>query len=123
MGNKHPLLYDIFIYNVLSAAKFINGLIRKESYKFDVVCVHDWLSSIAGLIVKNETKIPVVFHVHSTGFGRSGGHGSEVVSHLESATAQIADRIITVSHAMRDDLIRHGWPEPKISAVWNGVDR
>jgi len=121
-GTNIRFFNDIFIYNVLSATKFINGLIRKEGYKFDIVCVHDWLSSIAGLIIKNETKIPVVFHVHSTEWGRSGGQGSEVVSHLESATAQSADRIITVSHAMKDDLTRHGWPQQKISVVWNGVD-
>jgi len=121
-GTNIRFFNDIFIYNVLSATKFINGLIRKEGYKFDVVCVHDWLSSIAGLIIKNETKIPVIFHVHSTEWGRSGGQGSEVVSHLEWATAQAADRIITVSHAMKDDLTRHGWPQQKISVVWNGVD-
>jgi len=79
-------------------------------------------SSIAGIIVKNETRIPVVFHVHSTEWGRSGGHGSEVVSHLEQATAQLANRVITVSNAMKDDLTRHGWNESKISVVWNGVD-
>jgi glycosyltransferase involved in cell wall biosynthesis len=121
-GTNIRFFNDIFIYNVLSASKFINGLVRKQGYKFDIVCVHDWLSSIAGLIIKNETKIPVVFHVHSTEWGRSGGQGSEVVSHLESATAQAADRIITVSHAMKDDLTRHGWPQQKISVVWNGVD-
>jgi glycosyltransferase involved in cell wall biosynthesis len=121
-GTNIRFFNDIFIFNVLSATKFINGLIRKQGYKFDIVCVHDWLSSIAGLIIKNETKIPVVFHVHSTEWGRSGGQGSEVVSHLESATAQAADRIITVSHAMKDDLTRHGWPQQKISVVWNGVD-
>ncbi|MEM3578364.1 MAG: glycosyltransferase family 4 protein [Candidatus Bathyarchaeia archaeon] len=121
-GTNIRFFNDIFIYNVLSATKFINGLIRKEGYKFDIVCVHDWLSSIAGLIVKNETKIPAVFHVHSTEWGRSGGQGSEVVSHLEWATAQAADKIITVSHAMKDDLARHGWPQQKISVVWNGVD-
>jgi glycogen(starch) synthase len=121
-GTNIRFFSDIFIYNTLSATKFVNGLIKKEEYKFDVVCVHDWLSSIAGIIIKNETKIPVVFHVHSTEWGRSGRQGSEVVSHLESTTAQIADRVITVSHTMRDDLIRHGWPEPKISVVWNGVD-
>jgi glycosyltransferase involved in cell wall biosynthesis len=121
-GTNIRFFNDIFIYNVLSATKFINELINKEGYKFDIVCVHDWLSSIASIVVKNETKIPVVFHVHSTEWGRSGGQGSEVVFHFESATAQIADRIITVSHAMRDDLIRHGWPEQKISVVWNGVD-
>jgi glycosyltransferase involved in cell wall biosynthesis len=121
-GTNIRFFNDIFIYNVLSATKFINGLIKKEGYKFDIVCVHDWLSSIAGIITKNETRIPVVFHVHSTEWGRSGGQGSEVVSHLEQATAQLADRIITVSYAMRDDLIRHGWTESKISVVWNGVD-
>lgn len=121
-GTNIRLFNDIFIYNILSAAKFINGLIKKEGYSFDIVCVHDWLSSIAGLIIKNDTKIPVAFHVHSTEWGRSGGQGSSVVSHFEWATAQETDKIITVSHAMRDDLTRHGWPQSKISVVWNGVD-
>lgn len=121
-GTNIRFFNDIFMYNVLSATKFINQLIKKEGEKFDVVCAHDWLSSVAGIMVKNETKIPVVFHVHSTEWGRSGGNGSEVVSHFESMTAQLADRIITVSYAMRDDLVQHGWPEPKISVVWNGVD-
>ena len=112
----------IFIHNVLSATKFINNLIKKEGYHFDVICVHDWLSSIAGLMIKNETKIPVVFHVHSTEWGRSGGHGSRVVSYLERAAAHNMDGIITVSHSMRDDLTRHGWPQSKISVVWNGVN-
>lgn len=121
-GTNIRFFNDIFLYNILSSTKLINDLMKKESYKFDVVCVHDWLSSISGMIVKNETRVPVAFHVHSTEWGRSGGQGSEVVSHLESQTAQIADRIVTVSNAMRDDLVRHGWPAEKISVVWNGVD-
>jgi len=121
-GTNIRFFNDVFIYNILSATKFINGLIKKEGYSFDIVCVHDWLSSISGLIIKNETKIPVIFHVHSTEWGRSGGGGSEVVSHFEWATSQAADRIITVSHAMREDLTQHGWPQSKISVVWNGVD-
>jgi glycosyltransferase involved in cell wall biosynthesis len=121
-GTNIRLFNDIFIYNILSATKFLNQLIEKENYKFDVVCVHDWLSSISGLVIKNQSKIPVVFHTHSTEWGRSGGQGSEVVSHLEWAMAQKADRIITVSYAMQQDLIKHGWPQSKISVVWNGVD-
>jgi len=121
-GTNIRLFNDIFIYNILSATKFLNGLIRKEKYHFDVVCVHDWLSSVAGLVIKNESNIPVVFHTHSTEWGRSGGYGSEVVSHLEDAMAHGADKIITVSYAMQQDLIRHGWPQSKISVVWNGVD-
>ena len=121
-GTNIRLFNDIFIYNVLSATKFINGMLKKEGCCYDIVCVHDWLSSIAGIITKNETTVPVVFHVHSTEWGRSGGQGSQVVSYLESAMAQKADRVITVSHAMQEDLVRHGWPKSKISVVWNGVD-
>lgn len=121
-GTNIRLFNDILIYNTLSATKFVNSMIKKEGCKFDVVCVHDWLSSMAGLMVKNETKIPVVFHVHSTEWGRSGGPGSEVVSHLEWATSQEVDKIITVSHSMQEDLTRHGWPKSRISVVWNGVD-
>jgi glycogen(starch) synthase len=121
-GTNIRFFNDIFIYNVLSATKFINSMIKKEGCKFDIACVHDWLSSISGIIVKNETKVPVVFHVHSTEWGRSGGSGSGIVSHFETATAEMADHVITVSHAMREDLVRHGWPGHKISAVWNGVD-
>jgi len=121
-GTNIKLFNDIFIYNVLSASKFINQLIAKEKYNFDIVCVHDWLSTIAGLIIKNELKIPLVFHVHSTEWGRSGDQGSSVISHFEQTTSQVADRIITVSYAMRDDLVIHGWSQPKISVVWNGVD-
>jgi glycosyltransferase involved in cell wall biosynthesis len=121
-GTNIRLFNDIFIYNTLSATKFINSTLKKEGCNYDVMCVHDWLSSIAGIIAKNETKVPVAFHVHSTEWGRSGGQGSEVVSYLEWATAQKADKIVTVSHAMQEDLARHGWPKSKISVVWNGVD-
>jgi glycogen(starch) synthase len=121
-GTNIRMFNNIFIYNVLSASKFINSMVKKEGLNYDVVCVHDWLSSVAGLMVKNETRVPVAFHVHSTEWGRAGGQGSEVVSHLEWATSQKVDKIVTVSHAMQEDLARHGWPKSKISVVWNGVD-
>jgi len=121
-GTNIRLFNDIFIYNILSSTKFLNGLVKREGYRFDIVCVHDWLSCISGLIVKNGSQIPVVFHVHSTEWGRSGDTGSEVVSHIERATAQNSDAIITVSGAMQDDLVKHGWPQAKINVVWNGVD-
>jgi len=114
---------DLFTYNILSASKFVNELVKKEGIHYDVVCVHDWLSSIAGMIIKNELKeLPVIFHVHSTEWGRSMGGGSRVITHFEDTTAQVADCVVTVSHVMREDLARHGWDEKKIHVVWNGVD-
>jgi len=122
-GTNLKFFNDVFIYNILSAAKFVNELIRRDHYKFDLISVHDWLSSMAGLIIKEEfEKMPLAFHVHSTEWGRSGDTGSEVVSHLEKVTAESADGIVTVSNVMRQDLARHGWPENKIDVVWNGVD-
>jgi len=121
-GTNISMFNDIFIYNILSATKFINSMIKKEGCNFDVVCVHDWLSSISGMMIKNETKIPVAFHVHSTEWGRAGGQGSEVVSHFEWAASEKVDKILTVSYAMQEDLVKHGWEKSKISVVWNGVD-
>ena len=75
---------DILIYNVLSATKFVNELIKKEGYEFDIICAHDWLSAIAGLMIKKELGLPFVFHFHSTGWGRKldGGSDSETVMYI-----------------------------------------
>ncbi|HYB92864.1 MAG TPA: glycosyltransferase family 4 protein [archaeon] len=123
-GTDLKLFCDIFSYNHLSASKFLNQLIKKEGEHFDVVAVHDWLSSIGGIIIKSEEPVtlPVVYHVHSTEEQRSGGTGSEVVKHLERRMADDADRIITVSYAMRDHLAFLGYPANKIRVEWNGCD-
>lgn len=113
---------DIALYNILSADKLLNHLIAEEGQKFDLVSYHDWLSGIAGLMVKNGSEMPRVFHVHSTEWGRTNGRGSEVVTNIERAAADEATRVITVSKAMKRDLTSHGWNESKIDVVWNGVD-
>ena len=119
-GANLKFFSDIFTYNLLSSSKLLNDLIKKGR-RFDIVSVHDWLSAMSGILAK-EAGLKTVFHVHSTEWGRSGGDGSKVVQHIENSAAQILDWIITVSYAMKEDLTRHGWPEWKISVVWNGVD-
>ncbi len=112
---------DVLIYNILSAAKFVNSLIKKEGYTFDMICAHDWLSAMAGIMVKQETGLPFVFHFHSTEWGRALGGGSDTVIHIEKTAAEVADRIITVSYPMEEDLIRHGIDPDKITVCWNGI--
>lgn len=121
-GRGIQLFSKILVYNYLSASKLVNELIRKENFKYDVVAAHDWLSVIAGVTVKKETKLPLVFHVHSTERGRTFGDGSEVVSSIELRGAKVADMIITVSYAMKDELISLGFPSEKIQVCYNGVD-
>ena len=112
---------DIFLYNVLSASKLINDLVRSENRKVDLVVSHDWLGSIGGILSSNGLKKPLVFHVHSTEQGRTGD-GSETIKRLERITADRAKRVITVSYAMRDHLVRLGYEERKIRVVYNGID-
>ena len=112
----------LMVYNYLSAAKLINELIKKESMKYDVVVAHDWLSAMGGITVKRETDLPLAFHVHSTEKGRTLGNGSGVVSNIELRAGKMADMVVTVSYAMKDELIGLGFPKEKIHVSYNGVD-
>ncbi|WP_424358662.1 glycosyltransferase family 4 protein [Methanocella sp. MCL-LM] len=121
-GDQLRFFSSIFTNDILCTSKMLNSLIRKDGVRFDMICVHDWLGGMAASIVKAEEDLPVVFHVHSTEWGRSKGMGSKVVNDIEYQTSVVADRIITVSYAMKEDLVNHGWPSEKIFVVWNGVD-
>jgi len=121
-GRGVQLFSKILVYNYLSASKLVNELIRKENFKYDIVTAHDWLSAIAGTTIKKEVRLPFVFHVHSTEKGRTLGDGSEVVSNIELRGARAADLIITVSYAVKDELINLGFPKEKIQVCYNGVD-
>jgi len=121
-GRGIHLFSKLLVYNYLAASKMVNELVRSEGFLYDIVIAHDWLSAMGGIAIKRELDLPLVFHVHSTEKGRTMGNGSEVVSNIESRAAQTADMIITVSHAMRDELIGLGFPAEKIKVVYNGVD-
>ena len=121
-GRGINLFGKLMVYNYLSAAKLINELIKKERTKYDLAVAHDWLSVMGGVTVKKESKLPLVFHVHSTEKGRTLGNGSSVVSNIELRGANMADMIITVSYAMKDELIQLGFPREKINVSYNGVD-
>jgi len=121
-GRGIQLFSKILVYNYLTASKMVNELVRGEGFLFDIVIAHDWLSAMGGIAIKRELGLPFVFHVHSTEKGRTLGNGSEVVSNIEMRAAQTADMIITVSDAMKDELIGLGFPAEKIRVVYNGVD-
>jgi glycosyltransferase involved in cell wall biosynthesis len=116
------LFSKILVYNYLSASKLVNELIRKEEIKYDIVVAHDWLSAIGGMTVKREIGLPFAFHVHSTEKGRTLGNGSVTVSNIELHAARVADLIVTVSYAMKDELVGLGFPKEKIQVSYNGVD-
>ena len=121
-GRGLHLFGKLLVYNYLTASKLINELIKKEGMKYDIVVAHDWLSVMGGVTVKKESGLPLAFHVHSTEKGRTLGNGSSVVSNIELRGGNMADMVVTVSYAMKDELIKLGFPRDKIQVSYNGVD-
>lgn len=121
-GPYFKFFVDVISYNTISASQLVNLLVRKDGKSFDIIEGHDWLGIIGGMITKKELKIPLMFHVHSTEVGRSIGRGSHVIKDIEFEGGQMADCIITVSNAMKDELEKLGFPPNKIRVCWNGVD-
>ena len=121
-GNHFKFFADVISYNIASATILVNDLVQKKGKKFDIIDAHDWLGIPGGIIAKKELQLPLIFHVHSTEIGRSLGRGSHTIKDIEFEGGQEADRVITVSHAMSDELQKFGFPEHKIRVCWNGVD-
>ncbi len=97
-------------------------LAREE--QFDVVHAHDWMTYPAGVAVAAVTGRPLVVHVHSTEFDRSGEHVNQVVYDIEREGMERADKVITVSHFTRSLVIsRYGIAPEKVEVVYNGVER
>jgi glycosyltransferase involved in cell wall biosynthesis len=121
-GSNFKLFSDVIGYNFLSASKLSGSFNQENGKKYDLIDCHDWLGIFGGMIVKKELEVPLFFHVHSTEQGRSCGGGSPTIKNIEYEGSQISDCIITVSHAMKEELIKIGFPEYKIRVCWNGID-
>ena len=121
-GDHFKFFADVVSYSTMSASQLVNQLVRKDGKKYDVVDAHDWLGIMGGIVAKRELGLPLMFHVHSTEVGRSVGRGSHAIKDIEFEGGQVADCVITVSYAMKDELEKLGFPPHKIRVCWNGVD-
>lgn len=121
-GEWLKFLSKIVTYN-LWGANFIYNLNQKKEEVFDLAVSHDWLGIMGGVVVKKSLNIPHIFHIHSTEEGRQQGGGSVTIKNIEKEGALASSAVITVSYAMKQELIRAlGVPEEKIYVAWNGVD-
>ena len=95
-----------------------------DNENFDVVHAHDWMTYPAGIAVAAFSGKPLVIHVHSTEFDRSGEHVNQMIYDIEREGMHRADKIITVSHFTRNIIIsRYGVSDDKVEVVYNGVKR
>ena len=91
--------------------------------KFDVIHAHDWLTYPAGLAVAQATGRPLVVHVHSTEFDRSGLHVNQVIYDIERRGLHSALKVIAVSQLTKNVIVsRYGVRPGKVEVVYNGVE-
>jgi len=92
--------------------------------QFDIVHAHDWMTYPAGIVVAATSGKPLIVHIHSTEFDRSGENVNQMVYDIEREGMERADRIITVSYFTRSIIIsRYGISGEKVEVVHNGVER
>jgi glycosyltransferase involved in cell wall biosynthesis len=91
--------------------------------QFDVVHAHDWMTYRAGIAASAITGKPLVVHVHSTEFDRSGEHVNQQIYDIERQGMHFASRAICVSHLTKTIVVsRYGVPAEKVDVVYNAVD-
>lgn len=116
-GKYGPNLFDE-INNYAIVAKTI-----AQENQFDLIHAHDWLTFPAGVAAKQISGKPLVIHVHSTDFDRSGGAINPAIYAIEKQGMDEADKIITVSNLTKNRLIdQYQIPSKKITTVYNAIE-
>ena len=101
-------------------ARLVAEVARQQS--FDLIHAHDWMTFPAGLSVAALAGKPLVVHVHSTEFDRSGTGVNQQVYDVERAGMHGARRVVCVSRLTRGIVTgRYGVPESKCRVVYNAI--
>jgi len=91
---------------------------------FEVVHAHDWMTFPAGIAVAAATSRPLVVHVHSTEFDRSGEHVNQRIYDIERQGVHAATKVIAVSLLTKNLLVkRYGVAPEKIEVVYNAINK
>lgn len=111
-----------FVHGALKFAEKVEKI--AEKYGSDIIHAHDWMTYPAGIAAQGVLSKPLVTHVHSTEFDRTGGHyPNQTVYQIEREGLQKADAVLPVGGFMKDVLIEKYGVEPsKIRVVYNGID-
>ena len=102
-------------------ASLAADMAREES--FDIVHAHDWMTYPAALAVCAATGRPLVVHVHSTEFDRSGAGIDQRIYDIERRGMHAAMKVIAVSHLTKNIIVaQYGICADKVEVVYNAID-
>lgn len=102
----------------------VKARIIAEREKVDIIHAHDWMTFQAGIEARKVSGKPLVIHIHSTEYDRTGGwYPNPVVCDIEQTGAREADQVMTVSNRTKRAIVEnYGIPAEKISVVYNAID-
>ncbi|OGV48420.1 MAG: hypothetical protein A2017_10660 [Lentisphaerae bacterium GWF2_44_16] len=120
--SKNEQNYGENIYEQVNKyAEKVSHIADVES--FDVVHSHDWMTFPAGVAAAQNSGKPLVVHVHSTEFDRSGENINQTIYDIERYGMYEAQKIVAVSNYTRNMIInRYGVAAEKITVVHNGIE-
>jgi glycosyltransferase involved in cell wall biosynthesis len=94
-----------------------------KTIPFDLIHAHDWMTFPAGAALAARTARPLIVHVHSTEFDRSGQYVNHEIYNIERNGMHAASKVITVSNYTRNMVIsRYDVLPARVEVVYNGVD-
>jgi glycogen(starch) synthase len=115
-----PYAGDMFA-EIQRYALLASEIARQES--FDVVHAHDWMTFPAGLAVSALKGVPLVVHVHSTEFDRSGTNIDQRIYDVERRGMHGALKIIAVSYLTKNQIThQYGIDPSKVEVVYNAIE-
>ena len=102
-------------------ARLASKVARRE--QFDVIHAHDWMTYPAGVVAARQSGKPLVVHVHSTEFDRSGEHVNQHIYDIERMGVHAAQRVIAVSFLTRNVLLSRYAADPdRVTVVYNAIE-
>jgi glycosyltransferase involved in cell wall biosynthesis len=112
--------YNAQVYEQVALFADMVFEIAKEE-EFDIVHAHDWMTFPAGIAVAQAAGVPLVTHVHSLEYDRSGQGVNPRIDAIERAGTNFSTAICAVSEHTRRVVQKQHWvPLNKIFTVHNG---
>jgi glycosyltransferase involved in cell wall biosynthesis len=119
-AKDNPYAGDMFS-EIQRYAALAAEIARNES--FDVVHAHDWMTFPAGLAVAGIKGVPLVVHVHSTEFDRSGVNVNQRIYDIERRGMHGAIKVVAVSYLTKALITHHyGVDANKVEVVYNAIE-
>jgi glycogen(starch) synthase len=102
--SKNPQNYGCDIYEQVH--RYAQKAVEIASVEdFDIIHAHDWMTYPAGTAIAQSSAKPLIVHVHSTEFDRSGERINQTIYDIERDGMHHASKIIAVSNYTKNIIV------------------